>query len=82
MLAAGLSPWIEVPLWFPRSSPAFHLLDISVDRAFAHGFETRPVEDTLRQILDWDRGRRGTPLKAGFAREKEAALLAAEAQTA
>jgi 2'-hydroxyisoflavone reductase len=82
VIAAGLSPWIQVPLWFPRSSPVYHLLDVAVDRVFAHGFETRPVEDTLRQILDWDRGRRDTPLKAGFTWGKEAALLASKAPPA
>jgi 2'-hydroxyisoflavone reductase len=76
--AAGLAPWTEVPLWLPSSDAAFrYLLEISTDRAFAAGLKVRPLQETLRDILDWDR-RRATPLKAGMPPEKEARLLASE----
>jgi 2'-hydroxyisoflavone reductase len=77
ILAAGLAPWSEVPLWLPSSDAAFrYLLEISTDKAFAGGLKVRPLQETLRNILDWDRGRRATPLKAGMPTEKEALLLA------
>ncbi|QRM31342.1 NAD-dependent epimerase/dehydratase family protein [Microvirga sp. VF16] len=78
VLAAGLAPWTEVPLWLPHADEAFrHFLEIDVEKAFAHGFQPRPLDETLRHILAWDRTRRDTPLKAGMPPEKEAALLAA-----
>ncbi len=77
VLAAGLAPWTEVPLWLPQTDEAFrHFLEIDVERAFANGFKPRPLDETLRQILTWDRTRRDTPLKAGMPLAKEAALLA------
>ncbi len=77
ILAAGLEPWSEVPLWLPHSDESFrHFLEIGVEKAFAHGLQVRPLEETLAQILAWDRGRRETPLKAGMPPGKEAALLA------
>jgi 2'-hydroxyisoflavone reductase len=77
ILAAGLAPWSEVPLWLPSSDAAFRcLLEISTDKAFAVGLKVRDLKETLRNILDWDRGRRATPLKAGMPPEKEALLLA------
>ena len=48
------------------------------DKAFAAGLKVRDLKETLRNILDWDRGRRATPLKAGMPPEKEARLLASE----
>lgn len=78
VLAAGLEPWIQVPLWMPRSNEAFrHFLEVDVEKAFANGFQPRPLDETLNHLLVWDRTRRGTPLKAGMPPEKEAALLAA-----
>ncbi|MBF9194577.1 NAD-dependent epimerase/dehydratase family protein [Microvirga terrestris] len=78
VLAAGLEPWTEVPLWLPQADEAFrHFLEIDTEKAFAHGLRTRPLGETLGNILTWDRTRRATPLKAGMPPEKEAALLAA-----
>jgi 2'-hydroxyisoflavone reductase len=77
ILAAGLEPWSEVPLWMPQSNEAFrHFLEIDVEKAFAHGLQVRPLEETLTRILAWDRGRRTVPLKAGLPLEKEVALVA------
>ncbi|MBM6579862.1 NAD-dependent epimerase/dehydratase family protein [Microvirga sp. BT689] len=78
VLAAGLEPWSEVPLWLPQANEAFrHFLEIDAGKAFAHGLQLRPLDETLSQILAWDRGRRDVPLKAGMPPEKEAALLEA-----
>jgi 2'-hydroxyisoflavone reductase len=78
VLAADLEPWSEVPLWLPRSDEPFrHFLEIDAEKAFARGLRTRPLDETLENILAWDRTRRATPLKAGMPPEKEAALLAA-----
>jgi 2'-hydroxyisoflavone reductase len=79
ILAAGLEPWSEVPLWLPHSDEPFrHFLEIDTEKALAHGLRTRPLAETLENILAWDRTRRAMPLKAGMPPEKEAALLAAD----
>jgi 2'-hydroxyisoflavone reductase len=78
VLAAGLEPWSEVPLWLPHSDEPFrHFLEIDTEKAFAHGLRPRPLAETLDNILAWDRTRHATPLKAGMPPEKETALLAA-----
>lgn len=84
VLAANLEPWSEVPLWLPHSDEPFrHFLEIDAEKAYAHGLHTRPLSETLQNILAWDRARRAMPLKAGMPLEKEAALLAAvEAEAA
>jgi 2'-hydroxyisoflavone reductase len=75
--AAGVRPWTELPLWIPASVPEMaHMLDVDVSRAHAAGLETRPLEDTARQVLDWDRARRPGPMANGIDRETEAAILA------
>lgn len=80
VLGTGLAPWSEVPVWMPESNEAFrYFLEVDVDKAFAQGLETRPLDETVGQILAWDRGRRAVPLKAGMPPDKEAALLAVEA---
>jgi 2'-hydroxyisoflavone reductase len=84
ILAAGLEPWSEVPLWLPHADEPFrHFLEIDTEKAYAQGLQIRPLAETLKTILDWDRTRRATSLKAGMPPEKEAALLAAvEAEAA
>lgn len=76
ILAANLEPWSEVPLWLPYSNETFrYFLELDVEKAFAHGLCVRPLDETLSDILAWDRLRRATPLKAGMPPGKEASLL-------
>jgi 2'-hydroxyisoflavone reductase len=83
VLAAGLAPWTEVPCWLPSSNEALkHMLKVSVEKAIYRGLRTRPLEETIKQILAWDRERRNQPLKAGMPPGKEAALLASGLSTA
>jgi 2'-hydroxyisoflavone reductase len=73
---AGVAGWTELPLWLPSSDAQYlHFLDVSVDHAFRHGLTTRPLDETISDILAWDRARRDEPLKAGLSPEKEALLL-------
>ncbi|MEV4351957.1 NAD-dependent epimerase/dehydratase family protein [Actinoplanes sp. NPDC049596] len=77
LLAAGLDPWMGVPLWIadPEWSAA-NLVDGA--RARAAGLNHRPLTETVADTLAWDRARGGPaagtePLPP----EREAALLAA-----
>ena len=57
LLAAGVQPWTELPLWIPESDPVFGgLMDGSDVRARRAGLETRPVVDTVRDTLRWATG--------------------------
>ena len=74
---AGVEPWDGLPLWVPTTRAALrHILDVDVSRALAAGLATRPIEDTVREVLAWDRARRPTEMRCGIDRDTEAAVLA------
>jgi 2'-hydroxyisoflavone reductase len=76
LLAAGAAPWSELPLWTPEQETASrHFLEISTVKAVRNGLETRPLQESLASIMDWDRKRRHLPLKAGLSADKEHLLL-------
>ena len=76
--AAGVAPWDGLPLWIPTSMPELrHMLDADASRAHAAGFAARPLAETVRDVLEWDRARRPTDMACGIDRETEAAILAA-----
>ncbi|HSC63894.1 MAG TPA: NAD-dependent epimerase/dehydratase family protein [Caldimonas sp.] len=53
LLAQGIAPWNELPLWLPSSDPdhlGFGHVDCS--RAVAAGLVTRPLADTVDAVLD------------------------------
>ena len=53
LLEQGVGPWMELPLWVPRSEEAF--LQMSVAKAMAAGLRLRPLEETARDTLAWAR---------------------------
>ncbi|MEA2492820.1 MAG: hypothetical protein QOJ29_731 [Thermoleophilaceae bacterium] len=57
LLAAGLEPWSDVPLWLaPGTDPTYRgFLAISNARAKAAGLALRPLADTVRDTLAWAR---------------------------
>jgi 2'-hydroxyisoflavone reductase len=67
--------WMELPLWL--SSPEFAgLLSIDPSAALAAGLLTRPLEETVRDTLDWVRsGEAPTDTGAGLDRAKEQRVL-------
>ena len=76
LLAAGVSPWTELPLWLPaKYLPLRHFLEISTAKAFEAGLQIRSIDETIGDILIWDRMRKAMPLKAGLPIDKETALL-------
>jgi 2'-hydroxyisoflavone reductase len=75
----GVEPWSELPLWVPESD-ASHTGFMRVDcsRALGAGLTFRPLEQTVRDTLDWAATRPADRTwKAGLTREREAELLAA-----
>ena len=77
LLAQGAGPWIELPLWMPNEGMAgFFAIDCA--KAFAAGLTCRPLAETVRDTLAWDRSRpAAAPRRAGLAPEREAELLSA-----
>jgi 2'-hydroxyisoflavone reductase len=79
LLDAGLTPWMEVPLWTDSSDEGNrYFQEVSVERAVAAGLSFRPLAETVRDTLAWDSTRPpGTERRAGLAREREREVLAA-----
>ncbi|MGW5633689.1 NAD-dependent epimerase/dehydratase family protein [Streptomyces sp. NPDC003832] len=83
ILAAGIEPWVQLPVWVPPDSDlhgALHSADVS--RAVASGLRCRPVEETVADTWTWLLGVGGTaPLRPdrtvkGLDPEVEAKVLA------
>jgi len=72
-----VQPWLEVPLWLHEADQAMDR--VSIARARAEGLEFRPLEDTARDTLAWERtlppDARAAP--PALRPEREAEVLAA-----
>lgn len=51
LLRNGVSPWTELPLWLPEESNG--MLDVSIARALDAGLAFRPLDETLREVMEW-----------------------------
>src|SRR5207245_554337 len=81
LLAAGVSPWTELPLWIPETdSRVGGMLLAENRRAVAAALTFRPLGDTIRATLEWDRregaaGQDPSIRVTPIAPEREAELL-------
>jgi nucleoside-diphosphate-sugar epimerase len=76
LLEHGVKPFTDLPLWCPaEEAAAFFTVDSS--RAIAKGLRFRPLRETARDTLEWDRTWREPRLRAGLDPEREAELLRA-----
>jgi 2'-hydroxyisoflavone reductase len=83
LLAAGVEPWSELPLWLAGHEHA-GMLQASHARAIAAGLRFRALEDTIRATLEWDRSVGGEPPRQSdgryqaqtLTRDRERELLA------
>lgn len=53
VLAAGIEPWTEVPVWLPPEHPYAALHDLDVERAHALGLRGRPAVETVADTWAW-----------------------------
>jgi 2'-hydroxyisoflavone reductase len=74
ILAAGVQPRAELPLWLPGDQYA-GLLRASINRALAAGLKFSPLEQTVRDTLAWSR--LAGVQRPTLTREKERAILEA-----
>ncbi len=76
----GLYESGELPIWAPVSGDTRSDAIVNGDRSFAKGMKTRPVRETIRDILQWwptlpeDRHKN---MRSGISAEREAEMLAA-----
>lgn len=81
LLAAGVTPWTELPLWVPATDPGHGGVMLCDNRrALAAGLTFRPAADTIRATFEWDRAEprplESSPIRvAPLTREREADLL-------
>ena len=74
LLAQGVIPFTELPLWLPPEAVA--MSQVSIARALSAGLTFRPLAATIADTLAWDAARPAdAPRKNGLAPEREAALL-------
>ncbi|MEU9388342.1 substrate-binding domain-containing protein, partial [Streptomyces sp. NPDC048279] len=82
VLAAGIEPWVQLPVWVPPGSETYdavHRMDVS--RAVGTGLVCRPAEETVADTWEWLRETGGeVPVRAdrpavGLAPEVEARAL-------
>jgi nucleoside-diphosphate-sugar epimerase len=85
ILAAGVVPWNDLPIWIPPGHEYRALHEADVSRAYATGLHCRPVTETVNDTWRWLRAvgdvpsRAGRPARAavGLDPAREAELLAA-----
>jgi 2'-hydroxyisoflavone reductase len=77
LLRHEVGSWIEIPMWIPRKENIDSLMSLNVMKAQKAGLTYRPLQDTILDILTWDRSRSDDDyvLKAGLAAGKEKELL-------
>lgn len=78
LLEHQVRPWSDMPLWVPEGGEYAGFNNFDISRAVAHGLTFRPLANTIRDTLRWDRTRPPNyTLKAGLAPERERQVLSA-----
>ncbi|HEX8620883.1 MAG TPA: SDR family oxidoreductase [Allosphingosinicella sp.] len=61
--ARGVLPWTHLPLWIPPSGESHRYFQrVGCERALAAGLAFRPLSETVRDTLAWQRSSEGEPL--------------------
>ena len=80
LLAAGVSPWTELPMWAPDVPELAHIWAVPGDRAIRTGMRYRPLSDTMHDTWLWLKhgpAPGDSMLDVGLDPDKERAVLAA-----
>ncbi|MBZ0277411.1 MAG: SDR family oxidoreductase [Anaerolineae bacterium] len=77
LLEHDVTPFVELPLWVPKTYNGFQ--SINIQKALDAGLRFRPLEDTVRDTLAWNARRTGDAaglkLNAGMLQDREVDLL-------
>lgn len=78
LLAQGVGPWMEMPLWVPDGGDSAGFSRASNAKGVSVGLKFRPLGDTIRDTLAWSRTRPADHRwGAGLAAEKEKRVIEA-----
>ena len=70
--------WSDMPTWVPDDEEGVGFSRMDVSKAIAAGLTFRPLEETVRDTLEWAQSRPADhPWRAGLTAEREAEVLAA-----
>jgi 2'-hydroxyisoflavone reductase len=81
ILAAGVEPWTELPIWLPPGEAHETMHQAEVSKAIKAGLSIRPLAETVNDTWEWLQAVGGTaPQRAdrphvGLDAEREAAIL-------
>nr|AWX24485.1 NADPH dependent ketoreductase [Streptomyces conglobatus] len=64
LLAQGLRPWLDLPLWAPGATPERSVWGFSTERARAAGLVCRPAPETAADTWRWLRPLAAVPQRA------------------
>jgi nucleoside-diphosphate-sugar epimerase len=76
VLAAGITPWSQLPIWVPPAHPFRAMHETDSTRARAAGLRCRPIGDTVADTWQWMRTDGHTSRIARLDPEPEATILA------
>jgi 2'-hydroxyisoflavone reductase len=73
-----VEPWSDMPAWVPDDEDGAGFSRIDISKAIDAGLRFRPLEETVRDTLEWARTRPADhEWRAGLTAEREAQVLAA-----
>ena len=73
-----VQPWSDLPVWVPDDEESAGFSRVDVSKAIQTGLTFRPIQETIRDTLEWARSRPPDhQWKAGLTPEREAEALAA-----
>ncbi|MFI0737561.1 NAD-dependent epimerase/dehydratase family protein [Streptomyces sp. NPDC021100] len=61
ILAAGVAPWTDLPIWLPPGEDHTTIFAAGVGKALAAGLRCRPVEETVADTWTWLESLGGVP---------------------
>lgn len=74
----NVEPWSDLPVWLPSAGEDMGMLRADVSKAIDAGLKFRPLEETVRDTLEWAQTRPADhQWRAGLTAEREAEVLAA-----
>ena len=72
-----MEPWSDMPAWIPDDEEGVGFARVDLSRAMQAGLTFRPLEETIRDILEWAKTRpTDHEWRAGLTAEREAEALA------
>ena len=72
----GVEPWSDFPFVLPYDGSDNGMLSVDIGKALSAGLKLRPLENTVRDTLEWWQSKGSPTLKVGLSDDNEAELLA------